>query len=189
MERTSILNSTNHHHHNNHHNNHHQQQHQVSPTPKINHHYHHQQPAQPGRIMPVDPLSRRFYHGRITREEAEARLRNAGCHQGMFLLRESLGREGNYALSLCYEDDVYHYAIERQYDGTVAIKDGKNFAGPIELVSNHMNREDGLLCRLQRPCNLQQGIAARAFSDMDHQQMEGALIDLAKSQGMAVSIA
>ncbi|XP_030851826.1 tyrosine-protein kinase SYK isoform X2 [Strongylocentrotus purpuratus] len=184
MERTSILNSTNHHHH---HNNHHQQQHQVSPTPKINHHYH-QQLVQPGRIMPVDPLSRRFYHGRITREEAEARLRNAGCHQGMFLLRESLGREGNYALSLCYEDDVYHYAIERQYDGTVAIKDGKNFAGPIELVSNHMNREDGLLCRLLRPCNLQQGIAARAFSDMDHQQMEGALIDLAKSQGMAPEV-
>nr|XP_054764621.1 tyrosine-protein kinase SYK-like [Lytechinus pictus] len=183
MERTSVLNTANHHHHNSHH---HQQQ-QLSPTHQLNHHYH-QQPTQPSRTMPVDPLSRRFYHGRITREEAEARLRNAGCHQGMFLLRESLGREGNYALSLCYKDEVYHYAIERQYDGTVAIKDGKNFAGPIELVTNHMSREDGLLCRLQRPCNLQHGETPRAFSDMDHQQMEGAMIALAKREGMAPDV-
>ncbi|XP_041475386.1 tyrosine-protein kinase ZAP-70-like isoform X3 [Lytechinus variegatus] len=184
MERTSVLNTANHHHHNSHHQ---QQQHQLSPTHQLNHHYH-QQPTQPSRTMPVDPLTRRFYHGRITREEAEARLRNAGCHQGMFLLRESLGREGNYALSLCYKDEVYHYAIERQYDGTVAIKDGKNFAGPIELVTNHMSREDGLLCRLQRPCNLQHGETPRAFSDMDHQQMEGALIALAKREGMAPDV-
>ncbi|XP_072172858.1 tyrosine-protein kinase SYK-like [Diadema setosum] len=204
MSHTPLISPPGHHHHQLHHPSHHHHYRQPFPAAsqeqhrQHQQHQQHQQPPQSQqyqharqlhthltRTMPQDPLSRRFYHGRITREEAEARLRSAGCTQGMFLLRESLGREGNYALSLCYEDDVYHYSIERQYDGTVAIKDGKNFAGPIELVENHMHNEDGLLWRLVIPCNLPRGMTARAFNDMNHEQMEGALFEIAKREGMS----
>ena len=136
----------------------------------------------------TDPRSVRFYHGRITREVAEKTLRRHGCMQGMYLLRESLGKEGSYALSLCFDGKIYHYAIERQHgDGMVAIKDGKRFVGPVELVKHYETQEDGLLCRLREPCVLPQGVMPRSYSGMTQQQLDDDMIKLAKSQGMSVS--
>ncbi len=137
----------------------------------------------------IDPYSVRYYHGRITREEAEKRLHKAGCMQGLYLLRESAGKEGSYALSLCFEGKIYHYAIERQHgDGMVAIKDGKRFVGPVELGKHYESQEDGLLCRLREPCMLRSGEEARSYSGMSHQGMEEEIIKVAKKQGMSVSI-
>lgn len=137
----------------------------------------------------IDPFTVRYFHGRINREEAEKRLRKAGCMQGLYLIRESLGKEGSYALSLCFEGKIYHYAIERQHgDGMVAIKDGKRFLGPVELTRHYENQEDGLLCRLREPCILQQGEAPRSYSGMSQRVLDEEIVKLAKSQGMSVSI-
>ncbi|PIK39512.1 putative tyrosine-protein kinase [Apostichopus japonicus] len=196
----------------------------------------------PRRSLPSDPLNFRYYHGRITREDAEQRLRDLDCipgsyllreslakegklclvvvlrwnylplcHReatrwvlsredhargrraevrdldcipGSYLLRESLAKEGNYALSLCYGGIIYHYAIERQHDGFVAIKDGKKFIGAIELVLHHEQHEDGLLCKLSHPCLLPPGVNPRAFNDLSHRDMEQALFQAARSQGL-----
>ncbi|XP_071853394.1 tyrosine-protein kinase SYK-like isoform X3 [Apostichopus japonicus] len=138
----------------------------------------------PRRSLPSDPLNFRYYHGRITREDAEQRLRDLDCIPGSYLLRESLAKEGNYALSLCYGGIIYHYAIERQHDGFVAIKDGKKFIGAIELVLHHEQHEDGLLCKLSHPCLLPPGVNPRAFNDLSHRDMEQALFQAARSQGL-----
>ena len=129
----------------------------------------------------------RYYHGRITREEAEARLRTYGCVQGDYLLRDSLGKEGHYAISLCFDGNIYHYAIERQHDGGVAIKDGNRFAGPVELVRHHEKKLDGLLCLLERPCCLSEGQKPRAYVDLSHEEMEDEIALVAQNQGLSVS--
>lgn len=140
--------------------------------------------SSPRRNLPSDPLHYRYYHGRITREDAEQKLRNQGNIPGSFLLRESLAKEGNYALSLCYGGMIYHYAIERQHDGFVAIKDGKKFIGAIELVAHHEKHEDGLLCKLVHPCQRLPGEDPRAYRDLSHRDMEQALFAAARSQGL-----
>ncbi|XP_022100262.1 tyrosine-protein kinase SYK-like [Acanthaster planci] len=134
---------------------------------------------------PQDPITVRYYHGRITREEAEARLRCQGGVQGDFLLRDSLGKEGHYAISLCFDGNIYHYAIERQHDGGVAIKDGNRFPGPVELVQHHERKLDGLLCLLQRPCCLPEGQKPRAYGDLSHEEMENEIALVAQNQGLS----
>lgn len=42
-----------------------------------------------------------YFYGRITRDEAEKTLRDRGCQDGLFLLRESTKKMGDYVLSLC----------------------------------------------------------------------------------------
>ena len=140
-----------------------------------------------GDAVPQDPITVRYYHGRITREEAEARLRSAGCVQGDYLLRDSLGREGHYAISLCYDNNIYHYAIERQHDGGVAIKDGNKFIGPVELMKHHESKLDGLLCLLERPCCLPEGQEPRAYGDLSHEEMGNEIALVAQNQGLSVS--
>ena len=51
----------------------------------------------------TNPSSQRYFFGRISRDEAEQFLKNAGCTEGLFLLREKV-EIGNYALSLCHEN-------------------------------------------------------------------------------------
>ncbi|XP_038067749.1 tyrosine-protein kinase SYK-like isoform X4 [Patiria miniata] len=138
-----------------------------------------------GESNPQDPITVRYYHGRITREEAETRLRNSGCMQGDYLLRDSLGKEGHYAISLCFDGNIYHYAIERQHDGGVAIKDGNKFAGPVELVQHHEKKLDGLLCLLERPCCLTDGQKPRAYGDLSHEEMEDEIALVAQNQGLS----
>lgn len=43
-----------------------------------------------------------YFYGRITRDEAEKILRDRGCQDGLYLLRESTKRMGDYVLSLCH---------------------------------------------------------------------------------------
>lgn len=42
-----------------------------------------------------------YFHGRITRDESEKILRDRGCQDGLFVLRESTKKMGDYVLSLC----------------------------------------------------------------------------------------
>eukprot|EP00730_Choanoeca_flexa_P000975 TRINITY_DN10423_c0_g2_i1.p1 TRINITY_DN10423_c0_g2~~TRINITY_DN10423_c0_g2_i1.p1 ORF type:complete len:235 (+),score=14.14 TRINITY_DN10423_c0_g2_i1:345-1049(+) len=64
-------------------------------------------PTRPSLLCSVN------HHGCISRQEAEARLRHAGMHTGMYLLREKQANR-MYALSTVMQDrTIQHHIIER----------------------------------------------------------------------------
>uniref|UniRef100_A0A8C0IJX5 Tyrosine-protein kinase n=1 Tax=Chelonoidis abingdonii TaxID=106734 RepID=A0A8C0IJX5_CHEAB len=67
-----------------------------------------------------------WYHGNISREEAERRLYSGAQPDGKFLLRERK-EKGTYALSLVYGKTVYHYRIDQDKSGKYSIPEGTKF--------------------------------------------------------------
>ena len=51
----------------------------------------------------------RWFHGKITRDEAEALLQPR--EDGLFLVRESTNFPGDYTLCVCYKNKVEHYRV------------------------------------------------------------------------------
>ncbi|XP_071953879.1 tyrosine-protein kinase SYK-like [Antedon mediterranea] len=135
-----------------------------------------------------DPLEERYFFGRITREQAEERMREVKCSNGCFLLRESLQKGGNYVLSLFHGVGIYHYAIDRQYDNTVAIRDGRKFPGPIELVQHYKGNADGLLCKLTVPVMLKPGEQPRAFEQMTHTELDEQIKRVGEAMGIGSAV-
>ena len=119
----------------------------------------------------ADPSNQPWFHGRITRQEAEDLLQQAGKRDGTYLLRESTAQNGSYALSLCQNRKIIHYHIQRHTDGKVGIEDGPRFFGPVELVHHHMKKLDGLLAKLSIPCNRPEGVPPRTFSGINQEQV------------------
>ena len=55
-------------------------------------------------VVDMTELSKEsWYHGRISRVDAEKILDNAGGTEGTFLVRDSLTITGEYVLSLCHQ--------------------------------------------------------------------------------------
>jgi serine/threonine protein kinase len=98
-----------------------------------------------------------YFYGRLLREESDYILRNRGCQDGLFLLRESCIETGSYVLSLCFEKNINNYKIKRQEDGTLAIKYssqkiGMKFIGPIELINYYQIESISLCTKPTIPC-------------------------------------
>ena len=83
----------------------------------------------------ISPNVTEYYFGRILRTEAESILNNSGLKNGLFLLRDSMIQIGSFALSLCFENSIYHYKIDRLANENVKIDKGKEFIGPIEMIN------------------------------------------------------
>ncbi|KAF6025752.1 SYK [Bugula neritina] len=125
-----------------------------------------------------------YFYGRITRDESEKILRDRGCQDGMFLLRESTKKMGDYVLSLCAHNNIHHYSLETQYDGKVMIENGKKFISPVELIEYHRTHRDGLLTYPTIPCNrgpTQSYVVFRGISSID---LEQKLIEKARELGI-----
>ena len=135
----------------------------------------------------ADPLFQHWFHGRISRQEAEELLARAGKQDGWYLLRESTASAGSYALSMCHNNKIIHYHIQRHSDGMVAIEDGKRFPGPVELVNHHQHALDGLLTRLTGPCNRLPGVPPKTFSGANQEHIKDAAIAAIASMGLGVS--
>jgi hypothetical protein len=94
-----------------------------------------------------------YYFGRLLRSEAEIILTRAGKTDGLFLLREKTNSIGSYALSICFENSIKHYAIVKQDDKTFKIEDdkisGKPYISPIELIE----KENNLCCKPSFKCS------------------------------------
>lgn len=132
----------------------------------------------------ADPLFQHWFHGRINRTEAEEILARYGKKDGLFLLRESTASAGSYALSMCHNNKIIHYHIQRHSDGTVAIEDGKKFPGPVELIHHHHTCLDGLLSKLTDPCNRLPGVPPKTYSGANQEHIKDAAIAAMASMGI-----
>ena len=81
---------------------------------------------QSGESSGIPPQSVSYFHGKITRDQAEAALFAHKAPEGLFLLRESVHQ--NYAISICHGGRVHHYNIEKQPDGTYQIRTGRSYS-------------------------------------------------------------
>lgn len=70
----------------------------------------------------IPPSTVTYFHGKITRDQAEAALLANKALEGQFLLRESVNQ--NFAISICHGGRVHHYNIEKQPDGLYQIPTG-----------------------------------------------------------------
>ena len=87
-----------------------------------------------------------WFHGHITRAEAELRLTNG--RNGSFLVRES---ESTYAISLCYDGRVFHYVITHSPSSKFYVTPESKFETLAQLVAHHSKLSDGLCMVLRHP--------------------------------------
>ena len=97
-----------------------------------------------------------WFHGAISRDEAESRLKKSGCKNGMFLVRERGKVKGTYAIGLCHDGTVYHYLLSADSAGRLSIPSGPKFLNLMECVEYYLNRSDGLVCKLLKPSPITQ---------------------------------
>ncbi|RWS30954.1 tyrosine-protein kinase ZAP-70-like protein [Leptotrombidium deliense] len=91
-----------------------------------------------------------WFHGKLSRIEAEKRLEEHGFKDGKFLIRER--DDSSYALCLSHEGSVKHYRIDILPSGELAIQDGSKFPSLMALVSHYTVFVDGLWTSLGDPC-------------------------------------
>ncbi|XP_061443933.1 tyrosine-protein kinase SYK-like [Rhineura floridana] len=89
-------------------------------------------------------LNMPWFHGKISREESEYRVRLGTKTNGKFLIREKENQE-SYALCLLNEGKVVHYRIEKERKGKFSIPEGKKFDSLCQLVEHYSYKADGLL--------------------------------------------
>ncbi|KAL8177764.1 UNVERIFIED_CONTAM: Tyrosine-protein kinase ZAP-70 [Gekko kuhli] len=89
-----------------------------------------------------------WYHGSITREQAESRLYSGTQPDGKFLMRESK-EKNSYALSLVYGKTVYHYRIHQDKAGKYSVEEGTKFDTLWQLIEYFKLKPDGLIYYLK----------------------------------------
>ncbi|XP_019372842.1 PREDICTED: tyrosine-protein kinase SYK isoform X1 [Gavialis gangeticus] len=92
-----------------------------------------------------------WFHGKISREESEQRIRIGTKTNGKFLIRER-DNKGSYALCVLSDGKVLHYRIDRNKTGKLSIPDGKKFDTLWQLVEHYSYKPDGLQRVLTIPC-------------------------------------
>lgn len=91
-----------------------------------------------------------WFHGKISRDEAEKRIEETTLRDGRFLVRE----RDNYSYAMCisHKKTTKHYRIDVLPTGELAIQDGRKFTSLMALVSHYTIMSDGLWCALTEPC-------------------------------------
>uniref|UniRef100_A0A8C5TR74 Tyrosine-protein kinase n=1 Tax=Malurus cyaneus samueli TaxID=2593467 RepID=A0A8C5TR74_9PASS len=90
-----------------------------------------------------------WYHGNISREEAERRLYSGAQPDGKFLEKKE---NRAYALSLVYGKTVYHYRVDHDKSGKYSIPEGTKFDTLWQLVEYLKLKPDGLIFYLREAC-------------------------------------
>ncbi|XP_042333721.1 LOW QUALITY PROTEIN: tyrosine-protein kinase ZAP-70 [Sceloporus undulatus] len=89
-----------------------------------------------------------WFHGAISRQQAESRLYSGTQPDGKFLLRQRK-EKGSYALSLVYGKTVYHYRIMQDKAGKYSVEEGSKFDTLWQLVEYLKLKPDGLIYYLK----------------------------------------
>ncbi|OCT97615.1 tyrosine-protein kinase ZAP-70 [Xenopus laevis] len=92
-----------------------------------------------------------WYHGTISRDEAERKLYSGAQPDGKFLMRERK-ENGTYALSVMYGKTVYHYKIDQDKSGKYSIPEGTKFDTLWQLVEYLKLKSDGIIAVLKEAC-------------------------------------
>ena len=95
-----------------------------------------------------------WFHGIIPREEADRRLNSQNCKDGLFLIRERGNPKRTYVLGICSNNKIYHYLFERNPQDQLSIKSGRPFDNLMAVVNFYSQKSEGLLCKLQNPCDV-----------------------------------
>ncbi|UXI15588.1 transcription initiation factor [Sarcoptes scabiei] len=97
---------------------------------------------------PVEDASMQWFHGKITREEAESLLMPR--EDGLFLVRESTNFPGDYALCVCFNGRVEHYRVIYN-DRKFTIDEEEYFENLTLLIEHYCLDADGLCTKLIDP--------------------------------------
>ncbi|VDK40587.1 unnamed protein product [Taenia asiatica] len=135
---------------------------------------------QSGESAGIPPHSVGYFHGKITRDQAEAALFAHKALEGLFLLRESVHQ--NYAISICHGGRVHHYNIEKQPDGSYQIR--RKFPGPVELVKHHAVHLDGFLTLARFPLDRPTGESPIVLQGVRSDELEEKLKLKAMEMGL-----
>ncbi|CAH0562157.1 unnamed protein product [Brassicogethes aeneus] len=84
-----------------------------------------------------------WYHGKLTRDEAEILLKNDGRTNGLFLVRYSSA--GDYALSVFNKNVVHHFQIRRHGDDAFfSIAENCQYHGLESLIEHYSSKDSDL---------------------------------------------
>lgn len=90
------------------------------------------------------PIGKKWYHGGISDDEAEFRLKSVARDNGDYLVYDSnqlVGRRGEYVLLVFFEGKCHRWKISRRRDGMYVLgKDGpgvKSYESVRELIKHH----------------------------------------------------
>ena len=92
-----------------------------------------------------------WFHGAISREESEHRIRHFGLVDGLFLVRERT-QVNSFALCVVFNHQIYHYLLDMNSLGQLSIENGKKFENLLQVVDHYSRTPDGLLCCLGNYC-------------------------------------
>ena len=92
-----------------------------------------------------------WFHGPITRDESEYRIRHYGVRDGLFLVRERT-QVNSFALCVSFRSEVYHYLLDMNSLGQLSIENGRKFENLLQVVDHYSRTPDGLLCALNDVC-------------------------------------
>lgn len=121
-------------------------------------------------VAPVEGIeSHDWYHGKISRSEAEYLL-NSGV-DGSFLVRESESTPGDYTISLRFEGKPMHYKVVKTDQGMYYVMDDVQFNNLVELVDSHMSNPDGLIVALKHPVPRRGGVVY-GLADTDEWEID-----------------
>ncbi|KAK6179472.1 hypothetical protein SNE40_011824 [Patella caerulea] len=96
-------------------------------------------------------LKQPWFHGKLSRSNAETRITKDGQEQGKFMVRARDDKK-TFALTLCHENSIKHYFININSEEKLSIEDGPKFECLIMLIDHYHNKQDGLACKLTVPC-------------------------------------
>lgn len=106
-------------------------------------------PAKTGGPKVVRLNSMPWFHGKITREEAETLLQAKSAPDGQFLVRESTNFPGDYTLCVCYQGKVEHYRVIAKAN-RMTIDEDEFFENLSQLVAHYKADADGLCTQLTK---------------------------------------
>ncbi|KAL9874287.1 SH2 ankyrin repeat kinase isoform 1-T1 [Glossina fuscipes fuscipes] len=93
-----------------------------------------------------------WYHGKLSRENAEELIKNGENLDGTFLIRESSTATGDFVLTLLFQGEVCHYQIRRHgEDAFFSIEDKIKILHGLEtLVDFYQQAANGLVTKLTK---------------------------------------